>query len=572
MSVYEIDRFIENQHRSARNDAFVVPEATLDDLDSKLLSGWLFHARESSFGRMDAMDDMTVLANRRVIGEDGSGKMRPTVAGLMAMGAYSQKFFPRLNVVFTSYPTPQKGDARTAGSRFSDSMDIDGRIPEMIVNAAKAASRNMKHGAIIKGALREDVPDYPLAAVREAVANALMHRDYSIESQGSPVLAELFPDRLEMSNPGGLYGSLTVDKLGTRGSTISRNQFLARILEDVPFTDYDGSVGHVVENRGTGYPTITGELEKALMDQPVVFSSLDEFRIIFRHRRMTEEENSYSKTDVEEAVSNIATLQSSYRSVGPITLRIPKLRMGSYFPEDLLVRCSRVDRAVIAAVSEMVVNGGSTRKVERVASTMGVDRMSASQVSRICESLDDVVEDLQTRAFGDVGFPYLWLDATCLKCGDSGHVSSTAIVCGDDGYRRLVGPGATDTESHLGWRGSLQSLRERGVNGVACVTSDAHEGLRRAPTEKSSARSRVVQVFPSRKSLIRMLGAVLSKMDEDWSARRWFTVRSIAEAYEDPERRKPAPKPTYEGTAAQHAIRIIELAMPDNVDSIGEAA
>ena len=93
-----------------------------------------------------------------------------------------------------------------------------------------------------------------------------------------------------------------MDKLGTRGGTISRNQFLARILEDVPFTDYDGSVGHVVENRGTGYPTITGELEKALMDQPIIHNTLDEFRIIFRHRRMTEQENSYSKTNVEEAI------------------------------------------------------------------------------------------------------------------------------------------------------------------------------------------------------------------------------------------------------------------------------
>ena len=315
MSVYEIDRFVENQHRSARNDAFVVSEATLDDLDPKLLSGWLAHTRESSFGRMDAMDDMTVLANRRVVGEGEDGMLRPTVAGLMAMGSYPQKFFPRLNVVFTSYPAPQKGDARAEGGRFIDSVNIDGPVPEMIVNAVKAASRNMKHGAIVKGALREDVPDYPLAAVREAVANALMHRDYSVESQGSPVLVELYPDRLEMSNPGGLYGSLTVDKLGTRGGTISRNQFLARILEDVPFTDYDGSVGHVVENRGTGYPTITSELEKALMDQPIVFSSLDEFRIIFRHRRMTEQENRYLKTDVEEAIlAYFATHESASRS------------------------------------------------------------------------------------------------------------------------------------------------------------------------------------------------------------------------------------------------------------------
>ena len=160
-------------------------------------------------------------------------------------------------------------------------------------------------------------------------------------------------------------------------------------------------------------------------------------------------------------------------SVGPITLRIPKLRVGSYFPEDLLVRYSRVDRAVIAAVSEMVTNGVSTRKVEKAAHAMGIGRMSASQVSRICESLDAVVEDLQTRVFGELRFPYLWLDATYLKCRDAGHASPTALVtataCGDDGYRRLVGLDAIDTESYLGWRGFLQSLRSRGVDGVVLV-------------------------------------------------------------------------------------------------------
>ena len=228
-------------------------------------------------------------------------------------------------------------------------------------------------------------------------------------------------------------------------------------------------------------------------------------------------------------------------SVGPITLRIPKLRVGSYFPEDLLVRYSRVDRAVIAAVSEMVTNGVSTRKVEKAAHAMGIGRMSASQVSRICESLDAVVEDLQTRVFGELRFPYLWLDATYLKCRDAGHASPTALVtataCGDDGYRRL----------------RANNVQERVNREVKC-------------------RSRVVQVFPSRKSLIRMLGAVLSEKDEDWSTRRRFTATSISEAYEEPECRKPAPKPTYKGTAAEHAARIIALVLSGNVDSIGKAA
>ncbi|MEE8722933.1 MAG: IS256 family transposase [Eggerthellaceae bacterium] len=353
-------------------------------------------------------------------------------------------------------------------------------------------------------------------------------------------------------------------------------------------------------------------------------------------------------------------------SVGAITMRIPKVRVGSYFPEDLIERYTRTDQAVIGATSEMVANGVSTRKVERVASRMGISRMSASQVSRICSSLDEVVSDLQQRLFSDVAFPYLWLDATYIKArNDDRKVASTAVVtaigAGSDGYRRLLGVDAIDTESYPGWLAFLKSLRERGVMGVACVTSDAHEGLKKAieevfpgaawqrcvvhlmrnawslaPTKRKRAaissilsavfrerdpelvrelyhlacdevgricpaagdlleeaepdalayldfpyahhvrlrtnnvqermnreikrRSRVVQVFPSRKSLIRMVGAVLAELDEEWSERRWFSERSMEEIL---EKAKPAPPPGYQGTAGEHAGRIMQLLLAD---------
>lgn len=118
---------------------------------------------------------------------------------------------------------------------------------------------------------------------------------------------------------------------------------------------------------------------------------------------------------------------------------------------------------------------------------MGIDRMSSSQVSRICEALDATTADLQERDLSDTAFPYIWVDATYIKCRDEGHVSSralvTAIGAGADGYRRLLGLDAVDTESYAGWLAFLRSLRERGVDGVVCVTSDAHEGLRRAVEE-----------------------------------------------------------------------------------------
>ena len=174
-------------------------------------------------------------------------------------------------------------------------------------------------------------------------------------------------------------------------------------------------------------------------------------------------------------------------SVGTINLRIPKLHAGSYFPEDLIERYLRVDRAVIAAVSEMLTNGVSTRKVKRAAQSMGIDRMSASQVSRMCSSLDESVADLQERDLSGVTYPYIWLDATYIKCRDAGRVQSTALVTaigvGSGGYRRLLGLDAIATESHDGWKSFLLSLRARGVDGVFCVTSHAHEGPKRAIQE-----------------------------------------------------------------------------------------
>lgn len=303
MSRYEIDRFVENQHKIAQNDSAIVPDAEIDDLDESLVTGWISRVRTTSLGRTDAMSDDDLMANRRIVSLDDSGTLRPTVAGLLALGKYPQKFFPRLNVVFTRYPTSVKGDLSAGGSRFIDSLNIDGPIPVMVLDAVRAVSRNIKHGAIVKGGLREDVPDYPLAVIREAVANALMHRDYSLDAMGTPVMVDLYPDRLEISNPGGLFGTLTVDKLGTKGGTASRNQFLARILEDVPYTDYDGHTGHVVENRGSGYPTINRELEEALLGRPIVQSSLDEFGLMIRHRKMTAEEGEgYSGANTEEAI------------------------------------------------------------------------------------------------------------------------------------------------------------------------------------------------------------------------------------------------------------------------------
>lgn len=302
LTPYEIDRFIESQTRISRNDLEIVPDAVIEDLDPQLLKRWMEVQRSGSFGGTASMTDEQLMINRRVVIMDEQGILRPTIAGLMALGSFPQKYFPRLNVTFTVFEGSIKGRS-VAGRRFKDSENIEGPIPAMLLGSLRAISRNIRHGAIVQNGLRKDILEYPLDAIREAVANALMHRDYSMDVIGTPVRVELYPDRLEIINPGGLFGPLTVEDLGKSGTTQSRNQFLSRILEDVPYEDVDGRVGRVVENRGTGYAIIRNSLEEALMDEPIAESSFKEFRILIRHRKMTDSENlSYSRKNTEAAI------------------------------------------------------------------------------------------------------------------------------------------------------------------------------------------------------------------------------------------------------------------------------
>lgn len=173
--------------------------------------------------------------------------------------------------------------------------------------------------------------------------------------------------------------------------------------------------------------------------------------------------------------------------LGEITMRIPKLREGTYFPDELIRPYSRVDRAMAAIVKEVYVRGLSTRKIEKAADALEFGSLSPSRVSRMAADLDEEVAAPNARRFDGVRFPYLWLDATYLSCRDEGHVQSkgvvTAIACGEDGSRRFVGFGVVDTESAASWKAFLRGLRRRGVSGVKCVVSDDHEGLVQAVAE-----------------------------------------------------------------------------------------
>lgn len=198
-------------------------------------------------------------------------------------------------------------------------------------------------------------------------------------------------------------------------------------------------------------------------------------------------------TVMDEQARELGVPRNGYRhrsldtALGKITLKIPKLRSGSYFPDDIVSRWSRTDTALASAICEMWVAGISTRKVEKALSELGVEQLSRSRVSRLAESLDFEVDQLRNENLSYTSWPYLWLDGTTVNCRDEGRVRQkvlvTAVALNSDGARRIVGIEGVDVESYISWRSFLLSLRKRGLLGVELVISDDHQGLVQAIKE-----------------------------------------------------------------------------------------
>ena len=168
--------------------------------------------------------------------------------------------------------------------------------------------------------------------------------------------------------------------------------------------------------------------------------------------------------------------------VGTLDLKVPRVRDGSYFPS-LLEPRKRAERALVAVVREAYVQGVSTRRVDDLVKALGLDGISRSQVSRLCEELDTEVERFRQRKL-EGAYPFLWLDATFVKVRHDHRVVSMAIVIAigvnADGQREVLGLDVGPSEDGAFWHAFLRSLVARGLSGVNLVTSDAHEGLKGA--------------------------------------------------------------------------------------------
>jgi putative transposase len=185
-----------------------------------------------------------------------------------------------------------------------------------------------------------------------------------------------------------------------------------------------------------------------------------------------------------EARTNI---RNGYRSrefdtrAGTLELAIPRLRSGSYFPDWLLERRRRAERALTTVVATCYLLGVSTRRMERLVESLGITRLSKSQVSEMARDLDGQVADFRHRPLDAGPYTFLAADALVLKVREGGRVVNThalvATAVNADGHREILGLQVTSAEDGAGWLAFFRDLTARGLTGVQLVTSDAHRGL-----------------------------------------------------------------------------------------------
>jgi len=170
---------------------------------------------------------------------------------------------------------------------------------------------------------------------------------------------------------------------------------------------------------------------------------------------------------------------------GTVELRIPKLRKGAYFPGFLEPRRT-AEKALTAVIQEAYIQGISTRSVDELVKAMGMSGISKSQVSRLCEEIDERVQAFLGRPI-EGEWPYLWIDATYVKVREAGRIVPAAVIIAvavnSDGRREVLGMDVGPSEAETFWTGFLRKLARRGLRGVKLVVSDAHEGIKAAVTK-----------------------------------------------------------------------------------------
>lgn len=270
MTEYEI-YCLQSYKDGIQEDLRPIKRAGYEDLDEDKIQLYLDNIKKAKSNLAKFSDEKILKLNGIV--ENSTGEIKPTLAGMMIFGKYPQGYLPQLFIACVVVPGRKLGDVGELGQRFEDNERVEGTIEEMLDKSLAFVRRNIGTRVIIDNeGKRTDVPHYPMKALREAIANALVHRDYSINTERSYIYLRIFDDRIEILSPGDLYGGNKLKNLGTDNILEVRNNTIVRLLEET--TD-------VVENRHTGIATMREEMRKYGMPEPKFESLRNTFKVTF---------------------------------------------------------------------------------------------------------------------------------------------------------------------------------------------------------------------------------------------------------------------------------------------------
>ena len=247
MSRYEVHLALENRGQPT-HDTEIVPGTSIADLDSDLLQRFVDRVRRRR-SKLARVEESELLQTLHVLSPGGEA----TLAGLLCFATFPQRWFPNLTITLIHYPGINPDQLGPRGERLLDNRRFDGSLPQALDDALQAVIGSMKQRTLVQGLFREEIPEYPPEAIREALVNAVAHRDYSHASRGTFVQIQMFQNLLVIRNPGGLFGPVNEENLGEPGAQSARNQYLIQMLEDLG----------PAENRGTGIPTMMRETRRA---------------------------------------------------------------------------------------------------------------------------------------------------------------------------------------------------------------------------------------------------------------------------------------------------------------------
>lgn len=267
MSEYEIYSY-EAFRKRIRDDIRTIEYSKIQLIDEKRMKDYLDAV---SVERKNLADNVSREEILELMGITDNGVL--TLAGLLIFSKYPQAYFPQLCITAVALPGTEMGTLGDDGERFIDNKRITGSISDMLEEAVEFVRKNSRTKTIIdENGHRNDKAEYPIKAVREAILNALVHRDYSIYTENVPIRLEMYRDRMEIKNSGGLYGRITIDALG-KVHPETRNAALANILELLKVT----------ENRYSGIPTMRAEFLNAGLPEPEFFVVHGEFKVVMRN-------------------------------------------------------------------------------------------------------------------------------------------------------------------------------------------------------------------------------------------------------------------------------------------------